>query len=303
MVCGNGSPTGIAVNLTRRSSRIVIVVEGGGACWEAAACYGIVVPVTAPHLDGFTSATFESIRSVLDTSWALQRDDPASPFGDASWVFTPYCTGDFFTGTRVATYDVFGDLRQLHHEGAASFDAMLDRIRMLPATEVFAVGISSGGYGVQANYDRIAATFPTATTHMLADGAPLVPMEAGRWGALKAQWQPRFPAACTSCATSFSELANHWSAGLPNAASRHALIAPLRDQAVALYFGYDEATLSAAMTTLGNSMTGGQAAFMIDSTLSALLDMPSATTTGGVTLRTFATAWANGAAEFTTVGP
>ena len=36
--CANGSATGMAVNLTKRSSRLVFYLQGGGACWEAAAC-------------------------------------------------------------------------------------------------------------------------------------------------------------------------------------------------------------------------------------------------------------------------
>src|SRR4051794_38185775 len=62
MVCGNGSPTGIAVNPSTKSQKLVILFEGGGACWEAAACYGIVIPVTASHLDGFNATTFAQVR-------------------------------------------------------------------------------------------------------------------------------------------------------------------------------------------------------------------------------------------------
>src|SRR5690606_10818044 len=54
MTCGNGSPTGIAINRSTRSSRLVLMFEGGGACWEVAACYGIGIQPTSVHLDGFT---------------------------------------------------------------------------------------------------------------------------------------------------------------------------------------------------------------------------------------------------------
>ncbi len=303
MICGNGSPTGIAVNLTRRSRRVVLIFETGGACWEAAPCYGILIPATAPHIDGFDATTFETVRPALDANWALQRDDAASTFGDASWVFVPYCTGDFFIGTQVATYDVLGELRELHHEGATNVDAMLARISMLDATEVFAVGLGGGGYGVQLNFDRIAATFPAATTHVLADGAPLVAVESGRWGSLMTRWQPRFPAGCTDCATNLSAAASFLSSALPSPQSRHALIAPLRDQAIALHWGYDETTLSTVTQNLGATMTGPQAAFLYDSTLAGLLDMPNAMTSGGVTVRAFVDGWASGDARFSTVGP
>src|SRR5215468_7682801 len=32
--CGNGMPTGLAVNLTTKSSRVLVYLEGGGACWD-----------------------------------------------------------------------------------------------------------------------------------------------------------------------------------------------------------------------------------------------------------------------------
>src|SRR5690349_8408075 len=44
--CGNGTSTGIGVNLTDRSNRVLIFLAGGGACWEAAAC----AAGTAVHL-------------------------------------------------------------------------------------------------------------------------------------------------------------------------------------------------------------------------------------------------------------
>lgn len=302
MVCGNGSPTGIMVNLSNRSNHVLLLVEGGGACWEAAPCYGVLVPVAAPHLDGFDASTFDTVRGLFDGNWAMQREDPTSALGDASWVFVPYCTGDFHVGTRVATYDVFGP-RSMHHVGAMNFDAMLARISMLSASAVFAVGISSGGYGVQLNLDKIAATFPGAVTHVLADGAPLVPFESSRWGALTTQWQPRFPAGCTNCAAGLDQVATWWKAGLPNASSRHGVIASLQDQAIALYLGLDVGTLDTSTRALGSTMQGTQAAFMIDSTVHTLLGAPTTMTSTQVTLRSWVDAWVTGDPLFSTVGP
>ena len=73
MVCGNGSPTGIAINPSTRSQKLVILVEGGGACWEAANCYGILVPITAVHLDGFNAQTFAGIRARFGSVLAKRR--------------------------------------------------------------------------------------------------------------------------------------------------------------------------------------------------------------------------------------
>ena len=304
MVCGNGSPTGIAINPSARSSRMVVVFEGGGACWEAAACYGIVIPVTASHLDGFDAQTFASVRpTFFDNSWLFQRDQPTSPFADATWVFVPYCTGDLHAGTQTTVYEAFGQQRTMHHMGAANVDAMLGRIQRYAPTEVFAIGVSAGGYGVQLNWDRIAASFPGATTHAFADGAQLVAIEAGRWGALTQRWAPRFPVGCTTCSARLDNVAAHWGDGVPAGGGRHALTNSLQDQTLALFFGYDAAGLRAASLPIGMAMTGMRAAFMIDNNSHTLLGASSTQTSTGVVLRPWVEAWVDGTAAFTTVGP
>jgi len=40
MQCGNGGATGIGVNLTDRSDRVMIFLQGGGAGWVATTCFG-----------------------------------------------------------------------------------------------------------------------------------------------------------------------------------------------------------------------------------------------------------------------
>lgn len=304
MVCGNGSPTGIAINPSTRSQKLVILFEGGGACWEAAACYGIVIPVTASHLDGFNAQTFASVRpQIFDTSFLFQRTDPTSAFGDATWVFVPYCTGDLHAGTQTTVYDALGQQRTMHHEGAKNVDAMLDRIKSYPASEVFAIGISAGGFGVQLNWDRIAAAFPSVTTHAFADGSQMVPIESGRWSALKQRWAPRFPAGCTDCATSFDRTAARWRATPPAHGGRLGLIDSLQDGTLSVFFGYDAQGMRTASLAIGTAMTGTQAAFMVDDNTHTRLGAPATQTSTGVVLRPWVEAWANGTAAFTTVGP
>ncbi|MBA3452472.1 MAG: hypothetical protein H0T42_05175 [Deltaproteobacteria bacterium] len=303
MVCGDGSPTGIAINPTTRSAKLVIMVEGGGACWEAANCYGIVVPVTSSHLDGFTAQTFASVRpAYFDSSWMFQRSDTASLFGDATWVFVPYCTGDLHAGTRENVYEALGQQRTMHHKGASNMDAMLARIDDLAVSEVFAMGVSAGGYGIQLNWDRIAAAFPGKTTHAFADGAQLVPVEAGRWGTMNQVWAPRFPAGCATCKDRLDNVAMHW-ATAPTGGGRYALTSSLQDGVLALFWGYDGAGLRAVSLPIGTAMTGTRAAFMIDNNSHTMLGAPTTRTSTNVELRPWVEGWASGAAAFTTVGP
>ena len=304
MVCGNGSQTGIAINPSTKSQKLVILFEGGGGCWEAAACYGILIPVTASHLDGFNAQTFASVRpTFFDSNFMFQRTDPTSLFHDATWVFVPYCTGDLHAGTQDTVYDALGQQRTMHHRGANNVDAMLGRIAGFPASEVFAIGISAGGFGVQLNWDRISAAFPNVTTHAFADGSQMVPIEAGRWGTMNRRWAPRFPAGCTDCSTQFDRTAAHWRAGPPPKGGRLGLVDSLQDGTLSLFFGYDAAGMKAASLVIGNAMTGTQAAFMVDDNTHTRLGQPATQTSTGVVLKPWVEAWANGTAAFTTVGP
>ncbi len=303
MVCGNGSGTGIAINPTHRSNKLMLLFEGGGACWEAANCYGIVVPVSASHLDGFNANTFASVRSQFDNLWAFQRDEPTSVFADFTWVFVPYCTGDLHAGTRENVYSALGQTRTMHHKGAMNVDAMLGHIDDYAFGELFVIGISAGGYGAQLNWDRITGAFPTVTTHVFADGSQMVPIESGRWGTMKNVWAMRFPEGCTDCATRFDNTAKFWRTAHPAMGGRYALTNSLQDGTLALFFGYTAGDMKAASLLIGNAMTGENAAFMVDDNSHTMLVSPNKMTSTGLTVRTFAEAWVRDGAEFVTVGP
>lgn len=304
MVCGNGSPTGIAINPTTRSQKLVLMFEGGGACWEAANCYGIVIPVTASHLDGFDATTFDQVRAdYFDNVFAFQRDEPTSTFGDASWVFVPYCTGDIHAGTRENVYMALGQQRTMHHKGGLNVDLMLARVSGYPAEPLFAMGVSAGGFGAALNWDRIAAAFPQTTTHLLADGSQMVPVESGRWGTMNTAWGMRFPDGCVDCAANMANVAAHWRAGHPATGGRFALLSSLQDQTLSLFFGYTAQDMKTASLAIGNAMTGNEAAFMIDDDSHTLLDTPQATTSTNMNLVPFVAAWAGGGFEFVTAGP
>ncbi len=304
MVCGNGSPTGIAVNPSTKSQKLVILFEGGGACWEAAACYGIIIPVTASHLDGFNATTFAQVRpQIFDSSFLFQRSDPASLFHDATWVFVPYCTGDIHAGTQDTVYSALGQQRTMHHRGANNVDAMLAKVGTYPASEVFAMGISAGGFGVQLNWDRIAAKFPNVTTHAFADGSQMVPIESARYGTMNQSWAPRFPAGCNDCSHHFENVAALWRASPPPHGGRFGLIDSLQDGTLSAFFGYDAAGMKTQSLIIGNAMTGSQAAFMVDDNSHTRLAQPATQTSTGVVLRPWVEAWGTGTAAFTTVGP
>src|SRR5690348_11200856 len=89
--CANGTPTGIGVNRTKKSSRVFIYLEGGGACWDEATCYGAN---TAIYLQGYNQLNFDAEIAAVGSAALFDRADPKNPLKDDSFVYVPYCTGD-----------------------------------------------------------------------------------------------------------------------------------------------------------------------------------------------------------------
>src|SRR5882724_7717593 len=95
--CGNGTPYRFFVNRTPLSKSMVIVYEGGGACWDQNACLGIG-PLSASNPDGIPPDYMQQLSGAafgLVTPFSA-RSDPFQAVQTQSWniVYLPYCTGD-----------------------------------------------------------------------------------------------------------------------------------------------------------------------------------------------------------------
>src|SRR4051812_33040584 len=120
--CANGSTTGIGVNLTDKSKRVIIYLQGGGACWDALTCY--TLKLAANFSTGYGSADFAvEVKSTL-ASALFDRNNAGNPFKDYSMVFVPYCTGDVHAGSNKVMY---GNNTAMH-VGWENMTAYLSRI-------------------------------------------------------------------------------------------------------------------------------------------------------------------------------
>ena len=108
-VCGNGSPAGIGVNPHAGARDLLIVIAGGGACWDADTCFG---RHTATHIDeDYTQAMFDAERSTISDAGWDDRAALVNPFREANIVYVPYCTGDIHAGDTVqADFGVLGNV-------------------------------------------------------------------------------------------------------------------------------------------------------------------------------------------------
>lgn len=200
--CGDGTATGLGINLSPGATRVVIVFEGGGACWDYATCKGIIE--TSFHLEGFGASDFNSlIISVYKNMLLLDRDEPKNPFADAHYVFLPYCTGDVFSGDRVVELKGLLPFNKatLHFKGAHNVGEYLKRLvpTFQDVTEVYLVGSSAGGFGAGLNWFKTREAFAPIPVHVIDDSAPPISPAGGRWEQWKEAWNMQFPAECPNC--------------------------------------------------------------------------------------------------------
>jgi hypothetical protein len=226
-VCGNGDPVGVATN-RGASSRLVIYLEGGGACWDAFTCANDF----AVYVDtGLPQSVIGQITRLNVGIFA--RGAAANPFAADSFAYVPYCTGDVHGGTNPDT--PWG----VRHVGGTNLEVMLPRILATfpDVEEVVLTGTSAGGYGSIYNAARLHALLPPTTTlSVLHDSSAPLPPFPGAEAAAAAQvaaWQPPLCAGCTTVAALFDDNL----AALPDV--RFGLIQSNADQTLRFFFSPD----------------------------------------------------------------
>jgi hypothetical protein len=300
MKCGNGSPSGIGVNLSDASNDVMIFFSGGGACWDATTCF---TTNTAVHVhENYTQQTFETEIGSIGGAFIFQRA-ALGPFKDASWVFVPYCTGDLHDGNNVAMYSA---TQVVHHVGRTNTSALVARVAATRpnAARVWLVGVSAGGYGVGFVWDLARLGWPQGNVHALGDSSPLVAMEPALWTTMQASWQLTFPSGCTDCTTDLGAMPAALRA-TARAGERYGVLAFTRDQVISSYFGITMDVLQARTLAMQSAMSAGsgQAAYLMTGTNHVLLGSPNAQTSTGVTVSSWVAQWASGDVAWANAGP
>jgi hypothetical protein len=303
--CGNGQPTGLGVNLTDRSSDVVVFLQGGGACWDTNTCFVLNSAVNVAT--GYGAARFE-VEPTLGSA-PFDREDPENPFKDASYVFVPYCTGDLFSGDNVQAYPVLGGTREVHHVGAANMRLFLDRLSETFTGErkILLTGSSAGGYGAQLSYHAFAEAFPDAELHVLSDSGQMIQPLQGRWGAMAESWSPQTPAGCEDCLEGLPQWIDHLVSSHPE--SRFGLLAYDRDAVIGVYFGYplNDDTLPNSLGRLLDDTyapAGHAAAFVLEGNQHVMLGgLGGVESPSGERLVDWVRAWAEGDDAWATVSP
>jgi hypothetical protein len=253
--CQDGSPTGIGVNPSATGSdRLVIYLEGGGACFNETTCGTVANP------NGFGEANFAGGPG----GGIFRRSDATNPFADWNMVYVPYCTGDIFAGNNPIPQTIAGIEKVFL--GYVNMGQFLNRVvPTFPAMSmVVLTGESAGGFGASYNYQRTQDAFGTVPVHLIDDSGPIMSSTYLRpcmQDLLRDTWNldATLPPDCTECFTRGTGL----SAALPHVIATHpdrrfALLSATRDNVIRFFMGFGlSADCSYADNFTGANYTAG----------------------------------------------
>lgn len=157
--CRDGSMAGIAVSLNPASDKLMIFMQGGGACFDAITCAG-----------NPTNASGQKAELVQGL---FARSNDENPVKDWNWVFVPYCTGDVHLGTKDDGM-VAGVAGTQHFVGRLNLEKYLHRVvPTFPAiSQVLLTGVSAGGFGAAANMEFVQWAFGDVPVTAIDDSGP-----------------------------------------------------------------------------------------------------------------------------------
>ena len=162
--------------------KVMIFLNGGGACWRAQDC--------DPRAKPTYTMTIDSANDVANRIGIFDVANERNPLRDYTMVFVPYCTGDVHLGTRETEYENGKRSFAVRHGGAANLEAVLDWVYTNvrnPGT-VFVAGVSAGAVASPVVAGKVARHYPRARIVQLGDGAggyhaDSVPSVLAGWGA------------------------------------------------------------------------------------------------------------------------
>jgi hypothetical protein len=178
----------------RDPKKLVVFLNGGGACWQDFYFCTIQADQDPPAEAGIFADSFNE--SGID-----------NPLADWSKLYVSYCDGSVFTGDNEVVDPNFPAGPVRHHRGLRNVTAALDLARDLHpnAKDVLLSGSSAGGFGVSAWAPWVFRFVfpPAADLKLFNDAGPPVnnPVLVGDVLARANDWQfaQFYPESCTEC--------------------------------------------------------------------------------------------------------
>src|SRR5262249_25384279 len=148
--CLDGSQTGMEVIYRSGAPNLLIILDGGGACWSSDTCDPANGAVDRNHYGLADSANGRSWSATYGQIPLFGSSN--SPFRSGyNIVKIPYCTGDAHIGNTMTYYDRFPTA--YYHYGSPNMNNFLFAIhnRFPSPQKVALVGMSAGGIGVECH--------------------------------------------------------------------------------------------------------------------------------------------------------
>jgi hypothetical protein len=157
--CRDGSTAGVAVNLQTGSDKVMIFLEGGGACFNTETCE--------------TNPTNVSSMKTGHTTGIFDRTNTKNPVATWHFVYVPYCTGDSQPGGNPNGM-VTGVTGVQKFVGYLNMKAFLNRIvpTFPKASQVLLTGVSAGGFGAASTSYLVARAFNPIPVNVIDDSGP-----------------------------------------------------------------------------------------------------------------------------------
>ncbi|MCC6213317.1 MAG: hypothetical protein IT376_00475 [Polyangiaceae bacterium] len=164
--CRDASEAGFGIRINPASDRLMIFLEGGGACFNGVTC------ATSPS--SFGPGQFQSWKTNGGTRGLFDRARDENPVKDWSHVYVPYCTGDVHAGARPDASGIAGIAGTNQFVGYTNMTQFLRRIAATfpDATQVLLTGVSAGGFGATANFPQTQRLFGDIPVTLIDDSGP-----------------------------------------------------------------------------------------------------------------------------------
>ncbi len=189
-ICIAGTPYS-AFTRAGNPAKLLIMLQGGGACWQGFFRCNIFAEAQAPPVARVGIWDFDS------------KDNP---FADYSIVYMPYCDGSVFGGDKDVVDANFGGFRR--HRGLRNLSAGMDLAKeTFPhASRITVAGSSAGGVGAAAFAPFLVRFLYGNTVQQLTvfnDAGPIVinlaAIDAVAARANDWDFAKFYPASCTEC--------------------------------------------------------------------------------------------------------
>ena len=169
MKCRDNSATGMGIRFHESPKKLMIFLQGGGACFEPNTCE------TNPS--NYNQDNFAEFKTGFGQTALFNITRNENPFQDWNMIYIPYCTGDVHVGNKEngSALDVDQPQQFVGHKNFKKvIDVLSPYFNNQDVEEVAVVGLSAGAFGTLVNFIYAADAFPNAKMTLIDDSGPIM---------------------------------------------------------------------------------------------------------------------------------